>query len=137
MAKSSVLTKKYRTIYWVLRSIDLILLWAPLIIYFIVALCDTGVTTNKKIGLVASVIVALILVLFNIIARHHLTSPLWIVLIGLYIAIDYLLPLVIIIACVTIADEFVFQPYLKKLTTRLEASKVYDKQKAAEETVSE
>lgn len=122
----SNLTKQLRAKYWIIKTIDLILLFAPIIIYFFIAMADNGVTTMQKAGLVGSVVVAIILTLFNILTRHHLRSPLWIVLLGLYVAIDYLLPLIIIIAVVTVLDEFVLQPYLKKCTIKLEASKVYD-----------
>lgn len=124
---SSKITKEISAKYWVLKSIDLIILWCPLIIYFFIAMADGGVTTLRKAGLVGTVVIAIILTIFNIITRHHLRSPLWIVLIGLYCAVDYLLPLIIIIAVATCLDEFVLQPLVKKYKTQLEASRVYDK----------
>lgn len=135
--KESKRTKELRIKYWVLKSIDWILLYAALIIYFFVAMFDDGVAVNKKVGLVASVIVALILVIFNVITRHHLRSPLWIVLIGLYVCVGYLLPMIIIIAVATVLDEFVFQPYLKKLKIRFESSKEIDIHDAEKEEAQE
>lgn len=129
---ASKLTKDYRIKYWILQAIDKLALFAPLIIYFFIALCDGGVTTGRKVAVVGTVIIALMLTIFNVITRHHLRSPLWVILIGLYVAVKNLLPLIIIIAIATIADEFILMPLIKTYKIKLESSKVYDEHKEEE-----
>ena len=127
MSKGSDFTKVCRLKLWLYRIIDWILLFMPVIVYVIIALCDEGVTTVGKVSVVGTVAVAAILALFNIIAQKRLRCPIWIVLIGLYIAIrDYLLPLVIILAVVSICDDLILTPLISYYRSKLIANKAID-----------
>lgn len=120
-------TKKSRTKLWICRIIDFLILTGPLSYYVIAALLDDNLTTNKSIGVVATVIIAVILVLFNLLAQKHLRSPIWIIFIGLYFAVDYILPLILMIAAATIIDEFILAPLIKYFKTELISNKTIDK----------
>lgn len=127
MFKGSDFTKVCRMKLWLYRIIDWILLFMPVIVYVVIALCDEGVTTVGKVSVVGTVAVAAILALFNIIAQKRLRCPIWIVLIGLYIAIrDYLLPLVIILAVVSICDDLILTPLISYYRSKLIANKAID-----------
>ena len=127
MSKGSDFTKVCRLKLWLYRIIDWILLFMPVIVYVVIALCDEGVTTVGKVSVVGTVAVAAILALFNIIAQKRLRCPIWIVLIGLYIAIrDYLLPLVIILAVVSICDDLILTPLISYYRAKLIANKAID-----------
>ena len=127
MSKGSDFTKVCRMKLWLYRIIDWILLFMPVIVYVVIALCDEGVTTVGKVSVVGTVAVAAILALFNIIAQKRLRCPIWIVLIGLYIAIrDYLLPLVIILAVVSICDDLILTPLISYYRSKLIANKAID-----------
>ena len=127
MSKGSDFTKVCRLTLWLYRIIDWILLFMPVIVYVVIALCDEGVTTVGKVSVVGTVAVAAILALFNIIAQKRLRCPIWIVLIGLYIAIrDYLLPLVIILAVVSICDDLILTPLISYYRSKLIANKAID-----------
>ena len=127
MSTGSDFTKVCRLKLWLYRIIDWILLFMPVIVYVIIALCDEGVTTVGKVSVVGTVAVAAILALFNIIAQKRLRCPIWIVLIGLYIAIrDYLLPLVIILAVVSICDDLILTPLISYYRSKLIANKAID-----------
>lgn len=127
MFKGSDFTKVCRLKLWLYRIIDWILLFMPVIVYVVIALCDEGVTTVGKVSVVGTVAVAAILALFNIIAQKRLRCPIWIVLIGLYIAIrDYLLPLVIILAVVSICDDLILTPLISYYRSKLIANKAID-----------
>lgn len=127
MSKGSDFTKVCRLKLWLYRIIDWILLFMPVIVYVVIALCDEGVTTVGKVSVVGTVAVAAILALFNIIAQKRLRCPIWIVLIGLYIAIrDYLLPLVIILAVVSICDDLILTPLISYYRSKLIANKAID-----------
>ena len=127
MSKGSDFTKVCRMKLWLYRIIDWIILFMPVIVYVVIALCDEGVTTVGKVSVVGTVAVAAILALFNIIAQKRLRCPIWIVLIGLYIAIrDYLLPLVIILAVVSICDDLILTPLISYYRSKLIANKAID-----------
>ena len=130
MAESNY-TKVCRAKLWLYRSLDLIILFAPVIVYTIIALTKDGVTVPGRVAVVVSVCIALILSLFNIIAQKRLRCPIWIILIGLYVAIkEILLPLIIILAVVTVIDDLILTPLITYYRTKLITNKSIDERLA-------
>ena len=128
MPKWSSYTTKTRRILWVLRGLNVLLLFVPVIVYVIIALANGGVTAPGKVSIVASVMISIILTTFNVIAKNHLRCPRWIILIGLYVAFrESLLPLIIMLAITSALDDFVFTPLIKHYKAELETSRVIDK----------
>lgn len=126
MAQSEY-TKVTRIKLWLFRILDWICLFLPVIIYIIIALSDGGVANIGKVSLVGCVVISLILTLFNVVAQKHLRCPIWIILIGLFVAIkQYLLPLIVILAVTSVMDDLLFTPLIAHYKMQLEASKVYD-----------
>lgn len=124
---ASAYTKKCRTMLWILRILDWICLFLPLIIYVVIALSSGGVLAIGKIAVVGTVMIASILTAFNVIAQKRLRCPIWIIIIGLYIAIQkWLLPLIIILAITSILDDLVFTPLIHKYYTKTLASETID-----------
>ena len=133
MAESKF-TKKSRTLLWTWRIIDWMCLFAPLLVYLTIGLASNSVTTGAKVSLVAMLFLALILTAVNVIAQKHLRCPIWVLLIGLYIAMDrYLMPLIIILAITSVLDDIIFTPLIHYYYTQTVASKTIDKREAAEE----
>lgn len=131
---SSKFTKKSRTLLWTWRLIDWLCLFAPLIVYLIIGLVNDNVTTGGKVTLVAMLFIALILTVINVVAQKHLRCPIWVLLIGIYVAMEkYLMPLVIILAITSILDDLVFTPIIHYYYTQTVASKTMDKREAAED----
>ena len=131
---SSKFTKKSRTLLWTWRLIDWLCLFAPLIVYLIIGLVNDNVTTGGKVTLVAMLFIALILTVVNVVAQKHLRCPIWVLLIGIYVAMEkYLMPLVIILAITSILDDLVFTPIIHYYYTQTVASKTIDKREAAED----
>lgn len=127
MAKSSEYTKACRRSLWFFRILDWLCLFLPLIIYVIIALSKDGIVSSAKVAVVGSVIVALLLTTFNVIAQKRLRCPIWIILIGLMIAIQkLLLPLIVMLAITSVLDDFVFTPAITYYKTKLIANKVAD-----------
>ena len=134
MGTASQFTKKSRALLWTWRIIDWLCLFAPLLIYLIIGLASNSITTGAKVTLVAMLFLALILTVINVIAQKHLRCPIWILLIGLYIAMDkYLMPLIIILAITSILDDLIFTPIIHYYYTQTVASKTIDKREAAED----
>lgn len=125
---SSKYTKASRTKLWIFRVLDWICLFAPVIIYMFIALCSNEVIIAGKMALVGMTLIAAILSIINIIAQKRLRCPIWIILIGLYIAMQkYLLPLVIILAVTSILDDLVFTPLISYYRSQLISNKAIDK----------
>lgn len=125
---ASTFTKASRRKLWICRILDFIILFLPVVIYVFIALCSGGVTTAGKVCVAGSVLIAFLLALFNALAQKRLRCPIWIILIGLYIAIrEWLLPLIIILAIVTVLDDLVLTPLISHYKAELEANKAIDK----------
>ena len=131
---TSNFTKKSRALLWTWRLIDWLCLFAPLIVYLIIGLVNDNVTTGGKVTLVAMLFIAIILTVINVVAQKHLRCPIWVLLIGIYVAMEkYLMPLVIILAITSILDDLVFTPIIHYYYTQTVASKTMDKREAAED----
>lgn len=124
---ASKYTSKCRRNLWFIRILDLLLLLTPIIVYIVMALASEGVIVQEKIAVVSTVMIAVVLTMFNIIAQKHLRCPIWIILIGLFAAMkEILMPLVVLLAASSVLDELVFSPLISYLKTKLIASKTID-----------
>ena len=126
MGKSAY-TKKCHRMLWMYRILDMLCLFTPLLIYVFIALCNGGVAAVGKVAVVGAVMIAGILTTINVIAQKRLRCPVWILLLGLYVAIkEWLLPLVVILAITSVLDDLVFTPLIHKYYTKYQASVVID-----------
>jgi len=131
---SSRFTKECRFKLWFFRILDWICLAAPLIIYVIIALSSGDAIVAQKVAVVSTTMVALILTAFNVISQKKLRCPIWIVLIGLFVAVrDYLMPLIIILAITSVLDDLVFTPLISYYKTKLISNKAIDERLPEEE----
>lgn len=120
-------TKLIQTKYWMLVFFDVVCLYLPLIIYLIIAVANSETPVSARIALVACIMISGVLALLNAMTKVKLRSPRWIILVGLYIAVqEMLLPLIIIMGVTTIADDFFFGPLITHYRTTLIASKTFD-----------
>lgn len=133
MAKSEF-TKSVQMRLWLYRILDWAILFLPVFIYIAMALADGGVTKAGKVSVVATVMVALILTIFNIFRQKELRCPIWISIIGLYVAFkEQLLPLIIILAISTTLDELLFKSLIGYYKAKYISSKTYDERKEEEQ----
>ena len=124
-------TKKCRIKYWLATILNALLMLVPLVTYVCVAMTDGGVTTAQKVGVTSTVLVALIFTGLNVILQKHLRCPIWIVLLGLFIAMqEGILPLIIILAAVSVLDDLLFTPLTQYYKTKLIAAKAMDEREA-------
>lgn len=136
MAQSEY-TKQCRQKLWIARITDWVILFVPLFGYIVKALADGGVTTTGKVTVVATVLIALILTVFNIFLHRELHCVIWIAIIGLFVAIrDQLLPLIVMLGAASIADELIFRPMIGHMKVELISSKTYDKREEAQQVQS-
>lgn len=129
-------TKVTRKKLWLFRILDFICMTAPLFIFYVIALCDGNVGTVQKFTCSGLVVIALILTIVNIIGAKRLTCVKWIVVLGLFIAIkEFMLPLLVLMAIVTVLDDFLFQSIIQHYKMKLEASKVIDERVTEEDHI--
>ena len=130
---TSAFTKNCRKKLWFFRILDWLCLSLPLLIYIIIALANDGIKVSQKISVVGALTIAMIFTILNVIGQKRLRCPIWIILIGLFVAIrDQLLPLVIILAIVSVLDDLVFTPIISYYHTKTIASKTIDQRLEAE-----
>ena len=118
------MTKKYKIKLNICRLLSFTLTVLPVIIYTIMGFMDG--TIGEKVSLGICVILALIFVLINIMFKYHIRSTLWVLLIGIYVCIDNIIPLLIIMAATTIIDEFVLVPLINKYKIKYFINKEID-----------
>ena len=131
---ASKFTKECKFKLWLFRIIDFICLFMPLIIYVGIALASGEAIVAQKVAVVSTTMVALILSIFNVLSQKKLRCPIWIILIGLFVAVrDYLMPLIIILAITSVLDDLVFTPLIAYYKTKLIANKAMDERLDEEE----
>ena len=118
-------TKKYRIGYWVLTVISWALVFGPLAGYFIYGLIVSG--TVQKAGLLTTLFVAIVLTVVSVIMKLHLRSALFILVLGIYIAIDKISILLIIVSVCSVLDELLISPLQRSFKEKLGVNKAMDK----------
>lgn len=125
-------TKNMRFKYWTCQILSWFLLLIPLFVYVCIALGSDGVTNAGKVSVVGSVMVAAIFTVFNLLLQKKIRCTIWIILLGLYVAMSkFLLPLIIILAIATILDDLIFSPLASHYKMKLKASIVMDERSEA------
>ena len=132
--KQRTYTDTIRLKLWILRIADIVTLVVPAFAYVIIALANGEIGVGRKFICSFAAAIAVIITVTNLFLQKKKRSVIWIVLIGLYIAIrELLLPLIVMLGCASLLDDFVFSPMISHAKTELISSKVYDKRREIEE----
>ena len=118
------MTKKYKIKLNICRLLSFTITVLPVIIYTIKGFIDGSI--GEKVSLGICVILALMFMLINVMLKYHIRSTLWVLLIGIYVCIDNIIPLLIIMATTTIIDEFVLVPLINKYKNKYIINKEID-----------
>lgn len=118
------MTKKYKNKLNFIRLLSFILTVLPVILYAILGFYNGSI--GEKVSLGICTLLAIIFVIINVMFKYHIRSTLWIMLIGIYICIDNIIPLLIIMSASTIIDEFVLVPLIKKYKEKYIINKEID-----------
>jgi cyanate permease len=118
------MTKKYKIKLNICKLLSFTLTVLPVIIYAIMGFMNGSI--GEKVSLGICVVLALIFVLINVMFKYHIRSTLWVLLIGIYVCIDNIIPLLIIMATTTIIDEFVLVPLINKYKNKYVINKEID-----------
>lgn len=118
-------TKNIKTKMIICESVSLCLTFLPLLVYVIRAFVTAGVTQKLALSILA--LVALVLTIINVLFKYSIRSTIWILLLGIYICLENIAPLLVIVALCTILDEFVVTPLCKKFRAEFKINKEIDK----------
>ena len=95
---------------WICRILSVLVTLLPVIYYVIKGLSDGSVGSRQKGCMVC---LAIMLYIINVLMKYSIRSTVWILLLGVYVCLEDILPLILMLAIGTIIDEFVLSP-LKK-----------------------
>ena len=121
----SQVTQTLRKKMYTFHILSWILTFLPITIWLGIALAKSNDVTKTALAL--SITVAGLLTLVNLLLKYSIRSTVWILLIGIYVALKDITPLLIIIAVCTILDEFVVHPLYKHYKERYHINKEIDK----------
>lgn len=119
-------TEQYKKAYISFFIISIALNFLPLFIYIIMGYVDVNVEESKKVVLSFTLIAAIVLAVYNLLAKKHLRSVIWILLLGVYYAIQKIELLLLLMAICTIIDEFIVEPLVKHYKFKYKANKEID-----------
>ena len=118
-------TKKYKRLALIFSLLSILVLLAPMVYYLVEAFIAGVVIEKLALGGLATM--AIILTLFNTIMKANLRSPIWLLLIGIFLVLENILPLIIFIAVGTILDEFLLTPLARRYRNLYTINKEIDK----------
>lgn len=121
----SDVTKKYSRLSLLFGCLSFILTAMPIIVYMIIAFCNSHV--EQKVTLGCTVVIALLLTIVNVIMKYHIRSTLWILVLGIYYCINDIMPLLLMVAIGTILDEFIISPLHKTFKNKKSINNEIDK----------
>lgn len=121
---SSKTTKKYRKAYWITTALSWALVLGPLVGYLIYGFISGQ--TIQKLSLGITGMAAIALTGFSVIFKKHIRSTIFIILLGIYIALREITILLIILSICTMLDEFIVTPLQKSYREKLVVNKQID-----------
>lgn len=121
----SATTKKYKTLSIIFSILSFLVTIGPIMYYIITGFIEADLT-SEKVGLTALVMASLILVIINAVMKFNIRSTIWLIVIGVYICIDNIMPLLLMVAGGTILDEFIITPLGTMFTDKYKINKEID-----------
>lgn len=119
-------TKKYRLFSRLFFIISILFNVAPLAAYTIMGL-GGGALVHEKVALCATVFIVLILTLIAFVNKMAMRSKVWILLLGLYFALDNFVVPLLLIAVTQILDEWIITPLYKRYNRKYSINREIDK----------
>lgn len=105
-------TKKYKISYRLCSIVSVLLSFAPILIYGIISY---GIgTTKTKFVLSIGFILALVLAVLGFLTKVRFKSALWVVLLGISLALEKIQIMLLIVALCSLLDELIMEPLTKR-----------------------
>ena len=119
------MTKTYKFKMIITGILSILCTIGPLVVFTIMGLVE-GEGTEKLVLTMTSV-GAIIIALIAVMKKIHLKSVTYILMIGLWVALDKLLPFILTVAICTIVDEIIISPLHKRWKEDYHTNKQIDK----------
>ena len=123
------MTNKYKNIYRTFKLLSWAVTILPLVVYFVIAFSKAEIVHKLAIGSMLTIV--LILTVINVIGKLQLRSPLFLLLIGIYVGLGQILTPLVITTCGVVLDEFIFTPLYKKYKQLYIINREIDKRNGA------
>lgn len=105
-------TKKCRAKRRFFHIVSILLAYGPILGYLIAGFTISD--NSGKLTLTICSVIGIVIALINLLAKYHIRSTIWIILLGIYMVMQDIQTLIIITAITTILDEFIFTPLYRK-----------------------
>lgn len=122
---TSEITKKYKRLSMTFGILSIAVTILPVVYYVVLGFVEGG--TQQKATLGMTVTVAVVLTAVNVLFKKHIRSTIWVLVLGIYICLKNILPLLLMVAIGTILDEFVLSPLHKAYKQKATINKEIDK----------
>lgn len=119
------MTKKYKFRMIITGILSFLCAFGPLFVFVIMGLAEGE--GKEKLVLTLTMVGAIIISMIAAMKKIHLRSVTYIIMIGLWVALDRLLPFILTIAICTILDELIFSPLYKRWKEDYHTNKQIDK----------
>ena len=123
---TSDITKKSKSLYIAFSIVSFLLTFGPLIYFVCLGYVNSDVT-KEKVTLTVTIVFALVLTIINVLFKYSIRSTIWLILLGIYVCIDNIVPLLIMLAVGSILDEFLVTPLAKMFRSKYKINKEIDK----------
>lgn len=118
------ITKKRRKSFRIANIIHLLLQFGPILFFMIQGLCTaTEKSAASGVSFTMFSIFSVVLAVVGVIRGKMSRSSLWIMLIGFYFVLDYMLAVIITIAVCQMTDELIARPIRDRLHRKYEHGK--------------
>lgn len=120
------MTKSYKIKKNVCAIFSFLCAFGPLIIFIVMGLIE-GESVNEKLCLTLTSIAAILLGLIAVMKKIHLKSTVYVAMIGLWIALENIVPFIITLGVCTMLDELIFTPLYHRFKEDYHTHKQIDK----------
>ena len=117
---------------WCCRILNFLLMYMPVFVCVVIGYANPDLPTGAAVCLTGSLVIAAVLGLINIILKYRLRCCIWILILGLYIALDNILPIVLVLAFTTIIDDLVLTPLVDRFKSEYIANRAMDRRGVAD-----
>ena len=121
----SNITKRYRNLKNIFGFFSFVCVIGPLVTFISMGLMQGE--GQEKLCLTLTSVASIILALLGLMRKVHLRSTVYIAMIGLWIALDNIVPFIITLGLCTIFDELLFSPLYKRFKEDYHTNKQIDK----------
>lgn len=119
------ITKKYKAGYIIFSVLSVLILLTPLLVYTFIGLATAEVV--DKLVLSMTVVTAAILTLISLVTKHASRSAIFVVLLGLTVALNSIQECLVLIAIANILDELILTPLKVSFKNKYQINKEIDK----------